>query len=113
MLKFVGRLYKKAKENQKGFTLMELMIVVIIIGILAAVIVPRFARVNQDSVKANTETTNVRLLQSAVERYYQDKGSYPSVLGDLKTQGYVDEIPNKSDGTTPFDYSSATGTVSK
>jgi len=65
------------KFTQQGFTLVELLIVVIILALLAAIVVPQFASSTEDAKVSSLDTTltNVR---SAVDLYYQQHGSYPS-----------------------------------
>lgn len=67
---------KKLLRNQKGFSLIELLIVIGILAILAVIIIPRFADTGDDSREA-ANSANVSLLQSAVERYHFDTGKYP------------------------------------
>src|SRR6266446_2821109 len=74
------------KKNQKGFTLIELMIVVAIIGILAAVAIPKFADLVTKSKEASVKGT-LGSLRSALSIYYGDNdGNYPGqAAGDLFT----------------------------
>jgi general secretion pathway protein G len=60
----------------KGFTLVELLIVVIILAILAAIIVPQFSASTNDA-KAAALQSNLANLRSAIEFYYQEHGEYP------------------------------------
>jgi type IV pilus assembly protein PilA len=61
------------KSAQKGFTLVEIMIVVVIIGLLAAMAIPAFNKVRlQSRVKA--VTNNLRQVASAAQQYMLDKG---------------------------------------
>jgi prepilin-type N-terminal cleavage/methylation domain-containing protein len=66
----------QAKRLQQGFTLVELLIVVIILAILAAIVVPQFASSTDDAKLSSLDTTlsNVR---GAIDLYYQHHGEYP------------------------------------
>ncbi|HSS64332.1 MAG TPA: prepilin-type N-terminal cleavage/methylation domain-containing protein [Gammaproteobacteria bacterium] len=64
---------------QHGFTLVELLIVVIILGILAAIVVPQFAASTTDAEDAAVQT-NLQNLRSAVEFYRQEHGHWPSAV---------------------------------
>ena len=63
---------------QSGFTLVELLIVVVILSILAAIVVPQFASSTTDA-KYSALDANLSGMRSAVELYYQQHGVYPSV----------------------------------
>lgn len=62
---------------QKGFTLVELLIVVIIIAILASILVPQFSSSTDDAKLAALDSTLANM-RSAVDLYYQQHGHYPS-----------------------------------
>jgi general secretion pathway protein G len=55
-------------RNQRGFTLVEILIVVIILGILAAIVIPQFTNASQDARK-NSLTSQLQTLRSQVELY--------------------------------------------
>lgn len=71
-------------RSRKGFTLVELMIVVLILGALAAIAVPRIVA-GSASAKANACKTNVDLMNSQIELYYSNTGSWPDDLEEVTT----------------------------
>lgn len=71
-------------NKKKGFTLVELLIVVVILGALAAIAIPRITA-STSTAKANACATNVDILNSQIELYRADNGGYPSSLGDVTT----------------------------
>ena len=78
---------EKARKRSKGFTLIELMIVVAIIGILAAVAIPKFADLVTKSKEASTKAS-LGAVRSALSIYYGDQeGNYPENLFNGLTAG--------------------------
>ena len=87
---------KKLKELSKnGFTLIELMIVVAIIGILAAIAIPKFAELIRKSNEGASKG-NLGALRSAMSIYYGDmEGAYPATMTALTIGGkYMTVLPN-------------------
>ena len=80
---------------KRGFTLIELMIVVAIIGILAAIAIPKFADLIRKSSEGASKG-NLGALRSAMSIYYGDmEGVYPASLDALTIGGkYLTTIPN-------------------
>lgn len=72
----------KAYRNRKsGFTLVEILIVVIILGILAAIVIPQFTSASEDARKSSM-TSQLQTLRSQVELYkLQHRDSYPTTDG--------------------------------
>ncbi|MEW5905606.1 MAG: prepilin-type N-terminal cleavage/methylation domain-containing protein [Elusimicrobiota bacterium] len=91
------------KNSKKGFTLIELMIVVAIIGILAAIAIPKFADLINKSKEGATKGA-LSSVRSAINVYYGDnEGWYPagpaaaaatdSILAGALAPKYINEIP--------------------
>jgi prepilin-type N-terminal cleavage/methylation domain-containing protein len=83
------------RNRKRGFTLIELMIVVAIIGILAAIAIPKFAELIRKSGEGASKG-NLGALRSALTIYYGDmEGQYPSNISGLTVAGkYLSVVPN-------------------
>jgi general secretion pathway protein G len=73
---------RRTKESTAGFTLIEILLVVVIIGILAAVAVPRFAgRTGQ--AKVGAAKASIKAIGVALDMFEMDHGNYPQNLQEL------------------------------
>jgi general secretion pathway protein G len=72
------------KRRSLGFSLLELLAVVTILGIIAVVVIPRIA-VSSSTAKNNSQAQTVSEINSALERYYFDNGIFPATLATLWT----------------------------
>jgi len=82
---------KKIKQDA-GFTLVELMIVMAIIGVLAVVAIPKF----EASLKLARESVlkeDLHVMRAAIDSYTMDKQKAPQSLDDLVQEGYLKVIP--------------------
>ena len=66
----------RKKLNQKGFTLIELMIVIAIIGILAAIAIPQFAQYRRKAYNS-AALSDMKTAKTTLEAYYADAYYYP------------------------------------
>ncbi len=78
--------------NNKGFTLIEMLTVIAIMGILASIATPSFMRSILRSREASLENT-LFVLRDVIDKYYADHGNYPDSLETLKEKKYIREIP--------------------
>lgn len=72
--------------SRKGFTLVEIMLVVIIIGVLAGMVLPRFAGRTEQAKMARARV-DIAAIGTALDLYELDLGSYPKKLEELVTAG--------------------------
>jgi general secretion pathway protein G len=92
-----------SNHRRRGFSLLELLAVVTILGIIAAIIVPRVT-VSSSTAKTKVRDHHKATINAAVERYYVDNNSWPA--NDLSDIGanvnyFPDGVPaNPVDGTT-------------
>lgn len=68
----------KSYKNQKGFTIVELLIVIVVIGILATLVIVTFSGIQQRA-RDTQRQTDVNALQGHVEAYYAQTGNYPTL----------------------------------
>ena len=81
-----------ARKRQQGFTLLELIIVIAMVGILATLALPAF-RESPLRAKEAVLKTNLRSMRDVINQHFADKGNYPASLEELVDAGYLRDIP--------------------
>ena len=111
-------MHSSRPRSQRGFTLIEIMVVVVILGVLAAIIVPKFLG-RPDEAKVTKAQVDIKSLEEALGLFKLDNGFYPSTEQGLKALvekpeigripekfqagGYLKRVPNDPWGA-PFVY---------
>ena len=87
----MGRLMRSG-ERRRGFTIIELMIVLTIIGILVGIAIPTYQK---SLIRANETVlrSNLFTLRTMIDEYTYDKQKGPQTLQDLVDQGYLRDVP--------------------
>jgi type IV pilus assembly protein PilA len=98
----------KLSHNTKGFTLVEIMIVVVIIGLLAAMAIPAFQKVRTNS-QDKAVLNNARQLSAGADQYYLENGVSTVILSDLLgPTSYVKALNSVAKETYPAGFSQGT-----
>ena len=83
----------RVHNNSSGFTLIEMLIVIIILGILVMIIIPQI-NVSSDEARLNTMRTNLKTVRNAIELYYhQHDNTYPGAV-NMNGSGTTPQVPN-------------------
>jgi len=87
-----GRWAKRSSRSQRGFTILEMIVVATMIGILATIALPALRDLPRRASEA-TLRTDLRTMRDVIDQYHGDKGYYPVALEDLVEDGYLRRIP--------------------
>ena len=93
--------------KERGFSLLELIVVMTIIGLLVGITLPAYRDATQRAREATLKEDLTRM-RTAIDEYYTDKGEYPPALDDLVVSGYLRRLPKdpmtESDATWLIEY---------
>lgn len=83
---------KRRHRGQRGFTLIELIVVFAILALLISLAVPRyFAHI--DRAKEATLRQDLHVMRDAIDKFHGDKGRYPASLEELVSERYLRSVP--------------------
>jgi general secretion pathway protein G len=89
---------RERRRNQDGFTLIEIMVVILILGLLATIVVQSL-RGAADKAKRTKAQADISELKTSLDRYYLDNGSYPTT-----DQGLQALVSAPTSGRIPNNY---------
>jgi general secretion pathway protein G len=127
------------RKGRHGFTLVELLVVIVVLAVLAAIVLPKFMNSSRRG-KESALRSDLKLIQNAVSLFDADTGYYPKTLADLTATSapttatakglddsgteaayspsdwhgpYLQELPKDPISGNDFTYSTASGSVGK
>jgi general secretion pathway protein G len=80
------------RDRLRGFTLIELMVVMVLIALLLTIAVPRYFG-TIDTGKLSVQRQNISAIRDSIDKYYGDQGKYPETLQDLVDKKYLRSVP--------------------
>ena len=92
----------RAPKVSQGYTLIELLIVLAIIGLLISIALPQY-RYAQERARETVLKENLYRIREVIDQYFSDKGKYPESLDALVSEGYLRSLP-----VDPITHSSGT-----
>ena len=78
--------------RKRGFTLIELMVVMAILALLITIAVPRYFG-HIDRAKEASLKTSLNVMRDAIDKFHGDQGRYPDNLDELVTKHYMRKVP--------------------
>jgi general secretion pathway protein G len=88
----VMRMQQSQPHAQIGFTIIELMVVMAVLGLLMSVVAPRYFK-QVDKAQESVLKQNLYVLRDAIDKHYADRERYPENLEALVTAKYIRRVP--------------------
>lgn len=83
---------KSTGKSQKGFTLIEMLVVMAVVALLLSIALPRYFGSLEKSKEVALKE-NLQTMRTGIDKFYADKGHYPETLEDLVTEKYFRAVP--------------------
>ncbi len=80
------------RRKVRGFTVIELLVVLAVMGLLLAIAAPRYAQ-HVDAAREVALRQDLSAMRDAIDKYKSDQGTYPANLADLATRHYLSSVP--------------------
>jgi len=87
-----GKYSSNTSTKKNGFTLVELLVVLVIVALLLSLVIPRYTK-SITKAQESALKSDLTALRLSIDRYFADKGSYPTSLDQLVTEKYIRNIP--------------------
>jgi type II secretion system protein G len=102
--------YIRTNSHRRAFTLIEILIVVVIIGILAAMVIPHYVNAQGETQEAAVKK-DLQQLRAQINYYHFKENAYPADLDTLVTDGYLASYPEHPGGGGNWVYDAVTGEI--
>ena len=79
-------------NRHQGFTLVELLVVLVIVALLLSIVLPRYTK-SINKAEESALRSDLATLSVSIDRYYADKGQYPTSLDQLVSERYIRSVP--------------------
>lgn len=91
------------KPNEDGFTLMEMLVVLFVIGVILAILLPNLTKTG-GVAEEKAEEANAKMLLAQAENYRlaHPNNHYPAKIEDLVTEGFIQSVPRCADKNKAF-----------
>lgn len=88
----MGYLMRNGSRPAWGFTMIELLVTMAILGLLVAIAAPRYFG-NVDKAREDVLREDLYLMRDAIDKFYSDRNHYPGTLDELVTERYLRKLP--------------------